>query len=77
MSNYIGNEIGQLLIRNQSDMSDKVADLSERITRMEQKLDGFEIPSLWGKVRNHDKVLYMGWGAGIVLGWFAKVLLGK
>lgn len=77
MSNYIGNEIGQLLLANQSDMNRRVSELSDRLARMEEKIDNFEIPALWGKARFHDKIFYMSWGAGLVVGWFAKVLIGR
>jgi hypothetical protein len=77
MTNYIGHDIGQLLLSNQRDMSDKVAEMSERLVSIEQKINGFEIPSLWARVRSHDKALYMVTGGGVVIGWFAKVLLGK
>lgn len=77
MSNYIGPEIGQLLLSNQADMNRKVSEMAERLVKMEERLDRFEIPALWAKVRSHERVLYMVWGAGLVLGWFAKVVLGK
>ncbi len=77
MSNYIGNEIGQLILDNQRSTNDKVDKLSERLVKMEERLDRFEVPTLWAKVRSHERVLYMVWGAGLVVGWFAKVILGR
>lgn len=77
MTNYIGSEIGQILLSNQSSMNEKIDANTVAIIELKTKMDGYEISSLWSKVRNHEKIIYMGAGAGFVVGWFTKVLIGK
>lgn len=77
MANYIGNDIGQRILDNQDAMNERVSQVNTRLTIIETQLKGFEIPALWKTVRGHGKIIHICWGAGLAIGWFAKVILGK